>query len=86
MGARELTKARSGDWCGTYGLVPGPGHSPKDRSLKVSDFNGGIRVHSFAGDCWKECRAHLGLDDDWQPTPPLSAVRCWARTTRTRFP
>jgi hypothetical protein len=67
MSARELVEARRGDWCGTYGLVPGPGHSSKDRSLKVSDFNGGIRVHSFAGDCWKECRAHLGLDDDWRP-------------------
>ncbi len=75
MGARELTGARCGDWHGSYGLVAGPGHGPKDRSLKVSDYNGDIRVHSFAGDCWKECRAHLGLDDDWQPTPQSAPRR-----------
>jgi hypothetical protein len=61
MTARDLTKARGGVWCGTYGLVPGPGHSPKDRSLKVWQDGDQILVHSFAGDDWRDCRAHLGL-------------------------
>jgi hypothetical protein len=67
MNAREVVRAHGGDWCGSYGLVPGPGHSPKDRSLKVWDTPNGVRVHSFAGDAWKDCRTHLGLDDDWRP-------------------
>jgi len=64
MGAREIVKARGGDWRGSYGLVPGPGHSPKDRSLKLWDTPNGVRVHSFAGDDWKTCRASLGLEED----------------------
>jgi hypothetical protein len=64
VGAREITEARGGDWRGSYGLVPGPGHSDRDRSCKVWDGNGKTYVHSFAGDDWKDCRAHLGLDDD----------------------
>ena len=65
MTARSITKARGGDWSGNYGLLPGPGHSPKDRSLKVWDGpDGGVLVHSFAGDDWRDCRAHLGLGSD----------------------
>jgi hypothetical protein len=60
-------------------MVPGPGHSPKDRSLKVWDFDGEIYVYSFAGDDWRDCRAHLGLDDDWRRTAP---ARRTARPTR----
>ncbi|KQQ38334.1 hypothetical protein ASG19_04580 [Rhizobium sp. Leaf306] len=46
-------------------LAPGPGHSPKDRSLSVVISTDGYAVHSFAGDDWKLCRdyvaAALGL-------------------------
>lgn len=49
-------------------LVPGPGHSRRDRSLSVT-FNGdSFLCHSFCGDDWKECRDHvkalLGWSDD----------------------
>jgi hypothetical protein len=54
-------------------VVPGPGHSRKDRSLKVWDFNGKIYVYSFVGDDWRDCRAHLGLDGDRDDRAP--AVR-----------
>jgi hypothetical protein len=64
MTAAAIVKARGGDWCGSYGLVAGPGHSPRDRSLKVWQADDRILVHSFAGDDWRDCRAHLGLDDD----------------------
>ena len=68
MGAREIVKARGGDWCGSYGLVPGPGHSVQDRSCKVWQVGDRIFVHSFAGDHWKDCRAHLAIEDDnWHP-------------------
>ena len=64
MGARDITLAHGGDWRGAYGLVPGPGHSDQDRSLRVWDFDGKTYVHSYASDDWKACRAHLGLDQD----------------------
>jgi len=40
-------------------LAPGPGHSPKDRSLSVLFSPDGYAVHSFAGDDWKLCRDHV---------------------------
>ena len=67
MSAREVVRAHGGDWCGAYGLVAGPDHSSKDRSLKVWETDGRLYVHSFAGDDWKDCRAHLDLDGDWCP-------------------
>ena len=57
MTARDITKAQGGDWHGYYGLVPGPGHSRKDRSVKVMDGpDGEIIIHSFAGDDWKDIK------------------------------
>ena len=54
-------------------LCPGPGHSPKDRSLQVTlDARApdGVLVHSFAGDHWQDCRDYvrerLGLPP-WEP-------------------
>ena len=75
MTARDLTRALRGDWCGSYGLVPGPGHSRKDRSLKVWQDGDRILVHSFAGDGWQDCRAYLGLDADWRRDWPSPARR-----------
>jgi hypothetical protein len=51
--AERITRALGGDWYGSYGLIPGPGHSPKDRSVSVrphcSDPDD-VVIHSFAGD------------------------------------
>ena len=54
-------------------LCPGPGHSSLDRSLRVfPDWKSptGFRVHSFAGDPWEDCQAHvcrlLGIES-WRP-------------------
>lgn len=63
MNALAITRSRGGDWYGRYGLVPGPGHSDRDRSLKLWDGPDGIKVYSFAGDDWRACRAFLGLED-----------------------
>jgi hypothetical protein len=41
-------------------LCPGPGHSPKDRSLSVKldpTAPDGFLTRSHAGDDWRECRA-----------------------------
>src|SRR4051794_3524679 len=68
--------------------LPGPGHSPKDRSLAVR-FDpaapDGLLVYSFCGDPWRACRdyirAQLGLPD-WRPDrrrAPREPVPCTAR-------
>ena len=59
VNAREITGALGGDWHGSYGLCPGPGHSPHDRSLKVSDGPSGLVVHSFAGERWQDIKDAL---------------------------
>jgi hypothetical protein len=55
-------------------LCPGPGHSRKDRSLKVTfKSDGSFSVTSFSGDDWRECkdfiREKLGLPSDWKREP-----------------
>lgn len=58
--AREITARLGGDWHGRFGLVPGPNHSPRDRSVSVRDRDeaaGDIVVHSFAGEDWRAIRA-----------------------------
>ena len=59
MSAREITQALGGKWHGRYGLCPGPGHSPHDRSLKLSDGPNGLMVHSFAGERWQDIKDAL---------------------------
>jgi putative DNA primase/helicase len=70
-------------------LVPGPGHSARDRSLAVRldpAAPDGFLVYSHAGDDWKTCRDHvrsrLGLPD-WESgdeqvrTIPQRHVKEW---------
>jgi putative DNA primase/helicase len=70
---RSLARALSGEVAGNQVLAPGPGHTPKDRSLAVRPCHStadGFLVHSHAGDDWRECldhvRSRLGLPE-WQP-------------------
>lgn len=61
---------------GTRWLGPGPGHSPRDRSLsvKISD-QGRALVHSFAGDDFRRCADYLGLERE-SLSAPTTASRC----------
>src|SRR5262249_38669343 len=77
--------ALGGEVSGRQVKVPGPGHSPTDRSLSVklvASAPDGFVVHSFAGDdpiaCKDYLRAKLGLPswgrsrkkyDQWKPAP-----------------
>lgn len=74
--AKELTARVGGDWCGTYGLIPGPGHSQQDRSVKVWDGPSGPMFHSFANDNWRDIRDHFkecgALSDDFASYLPPS--------------
>src|SRR3954469_20354267 len=68
LNLRTAARALGGEISGRdHVRCPGPGHSRVDRSLVVHFTSDGFLVHSFAGDDWKACRAHvaelLGLDD-----------------------
>lgn len=96
MGAFELVKALGGDWHGSYGLVPGPGHSPKDRSVCIiNGENGEIIIHSHAGEDWRKIKDALrrsGLlcetvteltcprPRQLKPAPPPADLSLWSRT------
>jgi hypothetical protein len=59
---RQLARALGGEIVGGQVLCPGPGHSPRDRSLAVklsaqSPF--GFIAHSHAGDHWPACRDYV---------------------------
>jgi putative DNA primase/helicase len=66
---RTIARVLRGDVAGRdCVLVPGPGHSPADRSLSIKIDPAdtlGFLVNSFAGDDWQTCRdyvsAALGL-------------------------
>jgi hypothetical protein len=64
-----IARALGGEISGGQVRAPGPGHSPKDRSLNIkldTAAPGGFVVHSFAGDnpilCKDFVRERLGLD------------------------
>lgn len=69
---RNLADTLGGDVISNkYVLCPGPGHSRKDRSLKVSfRVDGTFSVTSFTGDDWRQCkdyvRERLGLPNNWR--------------------
>jgi putative DNA primase/helicase len=58
--ALSVAIALGGDVVGRDAVIaPGPGHSPRDRSLSVKLTADGPIVHSFAGDDWQACRDHV---------------------------
>ena len=62
----EMARCLGGEVHGGRISCPGPGHSPKDRSLSVwFDREGTLHCNSFAGDDWRSCmddvRFRLGL-------------------------
>jgi hypothetical protein len=71
---RAAARALGGDVIGRDAVAaPGPGHSPRDRSLTVkfaARAPGGFLVYSHCDDDWRDCRDHvrarLGLPP-WQP-------------------
>src|SRR5262249_7694849 len=76
---KRIARALGGEVSGQQVLAPGPGHSPRDRSLAVRPSATGLLVFSHAGDNWRECRDHvyrrLGLPLVGVPTLNASAHR-----------
>ena len=88
LDARTIARVMGGDVNGDGALVPGPGHSSKDRSLSVKPDPGakdGFVVFSFAGDEVGECRDHvkdrLGISSD--PLPKSNGVGTGRRIVDT---
>lgn len=57
-----MAAALGGTIAGTSVLCPGPGHSPRDRSLSITlapAAEDGFIVYSHAGDDWRDCRDHV---------------------------
>jgi hypothetical protein len=90
LNAAHIAKALGGEVIGRDRILcPGPGHSPKDRSLQVTispTSPDGLVVHSFAGDDWRLCRDHVRQKLElpaWQPgdeqdrTIPPACVDEW---------
>jgi Toprim domain len=73
LNLQTLRSALGGEIVGRQLLCPGPGHSPRDRSLSITislNAREGFLVHSFAGDDFQTSRdyvrSRLGLPE-WQP-------------------
>ena len=50
-------------------LCPGPGHSPRDRSLSVTFHEEGFGTNSFSGDDFRDCRDHVKALLGWTNVP-----------------
>jgi hypothetical protein len=58
--AREIALALGGDVVSVNRVAaPGPGHSPKDRSLSILITRSDLIVYSFAGDDWRVCKEYV---------------------------
>lgn len=73
MDARSLARALGGEAHGNNVLAPGPGHSPRDRSLSVTvdpSSPDGFVVNSFAGNDAIECRDYVRTKVGLAPWKP----------------
>lgn len=71
--AENITRAWKGEWHGSYGTVPTPGHSAKDRGTTVKDADDGRDVvfSSFNGGDWralKDRARNEGLLPEFEPS------------------
>jgi putative DNA primase/helicase len=59
---RQIARVLGGEITGKQALCPGPGHSPRDRSLSItlsSTAPDGFALFSHCGDDWRDCRDHV---------------------------
>lgn len=89
MNILQAAKLLGGEPVSRNGVIcPGPGHSPRDRSLSVRFTPDGFRVFSHSGDNWKTCKDHvrdrLGLKgfENEAPRPAVVSI-CQEDTNRS---
>lgn len=88
----EIARALGGEVTGQQALVPGPGHTRRDRSLSVKLSTTSLKgfvVHSYSGDDWRACEEHvaqaLGLRlDHWRKPPEPDPIASMARRAARR--
>jgi 5S rRNA maturation endonuclease (ribonuclease M5) len=87
ISAQEIARALGGVAKGDRVLAPGPGHSPKDRSLSIKvdpSAPDGFVLNSFAGDNALDCKGYvkdkLGVRREPRPksTNPMESMRAAA--------
>jgi hypothetical protein len=70
---RQAARALGGDIAGRDQVrCPGPGHSPRGRSLAVRFVTGDFIVHSFANNDWRACRDHVRARLGWDTRRPAT--------------
>jgi hypothetical protein len=75
---RAIARALGGEVVSGSVCAPGPGHSPRDRSLSITlsaRAPDGFLVNSFSGDDWKACRDYVRERLGLSPFKPGSAPR-----------
>lgn len=73
--AQRIARHYGGDWHGTYGAFPTPGHGKADRGTTVKDADGGrVVFNSFNGGDWRqlkeECERLGFIPEPGQAEPP----------------
>lgn len=81
--AENITRHYNGDWHGSYGTFPTPGHGKADRGMSIKNAdNGDVVISSFNGGDWRdvkdECRK-AGLLSDRERKADHAAWRDVAR-------
>ena len=85
MQLREVARRLGGTIAGRQVLCPGPGHSPRDRSLSVMlNGDGGYIVHSFAIKTLGNAGITLPTDLAWKNSP-LDGASGRPKRRRLRF-
>jgi hypothetical protein len=81
LSPRDIAVALGGEFSGKEVRAPGPGHTPKDRSLTVrvdALAPDGFLVHSFAGDdplaCKDYVRDRLGIRPERERQPASASI------------
>ncbi len=70
--AKRITLDLGGEWHGSYGSAPAPGHDKRDRSLSIRPHPqklDDVVLHCFAGEDWRDVKAELrsrGLLPEWK--------------------
>ena len=75
---RTIAHVLRGDVVGRQVMAPGPGHSPRDRSLSVrlsDDPSLGFIVTSHARDDWRTCRDYVAARLGFAPEPIIKPRR-----------
>jgi putative DNA primase/helicase len=72
MNLKFLQAHLGGDIVNGQLLAPGPGHSPRDRSMavEISTDGEGFVVYSYAGDDWRDCKEYVRQMLGWPRWQP----------------